>query len=356
MISKASTGELRERIRKWRGEAKRTSGWGGLLYLVPALFVLLLFNVWPPLFAVWISFWRWGIRPIEFIGLDNYQRMFTEGFITRDFNGELVVGEVLKSLIVTVYYVAGTVPVGIALAFFIAYLLHRQVSKRMRNILQPVYFIPVVISSAAVALVFQWIFDPRVGVANAVLERLGLPAQQWLQDPAPFAQRILEVFGLGLPVGFPELFAGPSTALVVIIIFTVWSTLGFNVVIYLAGLSAIPSDLYDAGQVDGAGKWALARYITWPLLVPTTLFLVIYNTIKSFQAFTPIYTLTRGSGIGRGAAGGPLGTTQTMPVLIFNNFYVQTNAVGYATAISFLLFFIILGLTFIQFRWLRSRT
>lgn len=351
-MSVRSTGRL---LRRWRGEARRTSGWGGLLYVLPALSLLILFQVWPPIFGLWISLWEWGIRPIRFVGLANYERMFLEGFVTRDFTGQLVVGEVLGSLIVSFYYVVGTVPTGILLAFVLAYLLQRLVGRRLRAVLRPVYFVPVVISSAAVALVFSWIFDPRVGIANAALAWAGFPEQTWLQDPEPFVRRATEAFGGSWPGWWPGLFAGPSTALVVVMLFTIWSNLGFNVIVYLAGLATVPTELYDAAKVDGAGRLDIMRRITWPLLLPTTLFLSVYNTVVAFQAFTPVFTLTRGSGTGTRSAGGPLDTTLTMPVYIFRNFYERTNSVGYAAAVSFLLFAIIFGLTLLQFRWLGKR-
>jgi multiple sugar transport system permease protein len=182
------------------------------------------------------------------------------------------------------------------------------------------------------------------------MEWLGLPAQKWLQDPLPAAERILEWAGVAGLDAWPNIAAGPSVALVVVILYSIWASLGYSIVIYLAGLTSISPDLYEAARMDGADGWALLRLIVWPLMRPITLFLVIVNTIGSFQAFDPIFALTRNTGMGRGEAGGPLDTTLTLPVYIFRNFYERSNSVGYAAAVAFLLFFILLALTVVQFR------
>ena len=120
-------------------------------------------------------------------------------------------------------------------------------------------------------------------------------------------------------------------------------------------MSAGAAILSEAARIDGASRWEIMRSVVWPLLSPTTIFLVIFNTIRALQAFTPIYTLTRNTGMGRAEAGGPLDSTLTITVYIFRNFYERANSVGYAAAVSILLFFIILGLTLLQFRVLSRR-
>lgn len=340
---------VRETVARATRAARRTSGWGGLLYILPALAILLLFELWPIFFNLWISLWRWDIGPVAFVGLENYRRLFGEGLITRDYAGRLVAGEVLESLIVTVYYVLGRVPPTIALSFVLAYALF-QSARRIRAALRLAYFLPYITSSIAVALVFTWIFNPRIGVANAFMGWLGLPAQTWLQDPLPVVKRILEWAGVGGLEVWPNLAAGPSMALLVIILYSIWTSLGYSIVVYLAGLTGISPELYEAARIDGADGWALLRLIVWPLLRPITLFLVIVNTIGAFQAFDPIFALTRNTGMGRGEAGGPLDTTLTLPVYIFRNFYERSNSVGYAAAVALLLFCILLALTVVQFR------
>jgi multiple sugar transport system permease protein len=331
-----------------RREARRTSGWGGLIYVVPALTILVIFEVWPIIFAVWISLWKWDVGPLSYVGLANYARLFGEGFITTDYEDKPAVGEVLKSLIVTIYYVIGVVPVTILIGFAVAYMLFQPI--KARELLRTIYFLPYVTASVAVTVVFGWIFNARVGIVNAAFQLVGLPVQTWLEDPLPAFKRFVAWVGVAGMADWPNDLAGPSVAMVVIIIYGIWSTLGYNVVIYLAGLTEIPPELYEAATIDGASRWRMMRYITWPLLTPSTFFLSIVNTIAAFQAFTPIYTLTRTTGMGRGEAGGPLDTTLTITVYIFRNFYERANSVGYAAAVSILLFFIILGLTLIQFR------
>jgi len=341
-------------LHRWRNNARRTSGWAGLLYVLPALIILLLFEFWPIFFNIYISLWRWDVGPINFVGLANYRRLFLEGFITTNYNNELGVGEVLHSLIITIYYVIGRVPLTIGLAFVLAYLLFLWV-KRGRVVLRTAYFLPYVTNSAAIALVFAWIFDPRIGVFNALLERLGLPTLTWLNDPFPMAKRLVEFATGSMPESWSNLAAGPSVAMVVIIIYSIWTSLGYNIVIYLAGLTSIPNEIIEAARIDGATDRAILRRIIWPLVTPTTFFLLIANTIGAFQAFDPIYVFTRNLGYGRGGVGGPLETTLTVTVLIFRNIYERANAVGYAATVALLLFAIILGLTIIQFRLFNQR-
>jgi len=339
----------RTRVLRPRRVARRVINSAGLLFVLPALVLLLAFELWPVLFNIWISLWKWDVDPIAFVGGDNYRRLFADGFITRDYADDLAAGEMLNSLIVTLYYVLCTVPVTIALAFGFASLLYGKLFGR--SALRTVFFLPHVTAGAAIAIVFAWMFNATSGVINAMLAAIGLPTQRWLEDPVPFAKRIGQWLGIRWLNGIPNLAAGPSTALVVIILFTVWSAIGFNIVVYIAGRTAIPAELYEAARLDGASRWTILRRITWPLLGPTTFFLLIYDTIGAFQAFNPIYTLTRTSGLGRGEAGGPLDTTLTITVYIFRNFYERSNSVGYAAAVSFLLFFIILALTLVQFRF-----
>jgi ABC-type sugar transport system permease subunit len=343
-----SAASVRSTALRWRREARRTSGWAGLIYVIPALVILLVFEVWPILFAVWISLWKWDVTPLAYIGLANYQRLFGEGFVTLDYDDKPVMGEVLKSLVVTIYYVIGVVPITIIAGFVLAYLLFQPI--KAREALRTVFFLPYVTASATTAIVFGWIFNAQTGVANALFKLLGFPVQTWLEDPVPAAKRVLTYFGLTAVQNVPNDLAGPSVALIVVILYGIWSTIGYSVVIYLAGLTEVPTELYEAARIDGASGWHLMRHITWPLLTPSTFFLSIVNTIAAFQAFTTVYTMTRTTGMGRGEAGGPLDTTLMITVYIFRNFYERANSVGYAAAVSILLFFIILGLTLVQFR------
>lgn len=323
-------------------ESQRTSGWGGMLYIVPAFLILILFEVWPLLFGAWISLWKWNIGPIDFIGLENYKTMFLDGFITRDFKGDLTIGEVLNSLLVTVNYVIIAVPTSIAIGFVIAYMLFR--GSKGEGILRTLYFLPYITASVAVTMVFAWMFNAQVGVVNALFEMVGIPTQKWLLEPKP-ALKIM--FGLDF---LPDWAAGPSLALVVIIIYSVWASSGFNIVIYLSGLSGISKEVLEAAKLDGASEWKVMTTIIWPLISPTTFFLLVTSTISAFQVFSPVFALTRNSGAGSTSAGAPLDTTLTITVFIYRNFYERSNAVGYAAAVSMLLFGILLILTMVQFK------
>lgn len=313
-----------------------------MLYIVPAFIILILFEVWPLLFGAWISLWKWNIGPINFIGLENYKTMFLDGFITRDFKGDLTIGEVLNSLLVTVNYVIIAVPTSIAIGFVIAYMLFR--GSKGEGILRTLYFLPYITASVAVTMVFAWMFNAQVGVVNALFEMVGIPTQKWLLEPKP-ALKIM--FGLDF---LPDWAAGPSLALVVIIIYSVWASSGFNIVIYLSGLSGISKEVLEAAKLDGASEWKVMTTIIWPLISPTTFFLLVTSTISAFQVFSPVFALTRNSGAGSTSAGAPLDTTLTITVFIYRNFYERSNAVGYAAAVSMLLFGILLILTMVQFK------
>lgn len=334
------------RSRRWR---RWVDGVGRpALFLAPTLVLLGLFDVLPVLLAGWISLWRWGIRAEAFIGLDNYRRVLTA------VPGESgrAVGEVGQSLLVSGFYALGTVPVTLLLAFAIANMLFQKV--RFLTALRTAYFLPYITSTVAAGLAFAWLFNPQIGVLNALMEALGLPAQQWLLDPEPVLSRIAEGFGVTWPTAIPDAFAGPSVALTCVILFTIWNTLGFSIVILLAGLVAINPEVLEAARVDGANHYQMARRIILPLLSPTMFFLLVVSTIRAFQSFNEIYVLTSGGGYGAGA-GSPLDTTLTLPVLIFRYLYERPGSVGYAAALSMVLFGALLVLTILQFRVAGSR-
>jgi len=301
----------------------------GYLYLLPAFAVLLAFHFLPLLYAFYVSLFNWRIRQGPFLGLQNYANILTDP----DF---------WDSLRVTFYFAVGIIPTTLVLSFLIAYALFRVT--RGRALYRLVYFLPYVTATVAVALVWRWIFHAQYGVLNWVLGFAGLPPQQWLLEPRGVVELALGAAG----VVVPEWAAGPSLALVSIIIFTVWHGLGFAIVVMLAGLSNIPSELYDAAKVDGAGEWSLLRHVTIPLMSPTLFFVSVVSTIGAFQSFNSIYVMTDP------AHGGPLGTTRNATMYIFLNFFEFTK-LGYASAAAFLLFLIILGLTLFQMRVLGPR-
>jgi multiple sugar transport system permease protein len=305
------------------------------LYLVPATVILTLFHFFPIFYAFYVSLNKWSILQERFLGLSNYVQLVQDS-------------EFWQSLVVTIYFAIGTVPLTLILSLFVAVLLFQNIVGR--GIFRTVYFLPNITSVVAAAVVWGWIFNPQYGVINYFLNKIGWPSQRWLVEPTGIFE-LIGVKGLHL-TSFPSWAAGPSLALVSIMIMTIWAGIGFNMIIYLAGLGNIPKELYEAARIDGANEWQVFRKITLPLLSPTTFFLLVISTIRSFQAFNQIYTMT----IRNGPAGGPLNTTRVVTVLIYNlAFGGGIPKMGYAAAAAFILFGIILALTILQFRVAEQR-
>jgi len=238
----------------------------------------------------------------------------------------------LKSLPVTFYYATGTVPLQIAISLVLAYLLFQKI--KGQEFFRMIFFLPYVTPVIATAFVFRNIFSPReTSIANNLLERLNIEPQRWLFEATPITQVL---FGWEID-GF---WAGPSLALVSIIMFGIWTFVGFNTVIFLAGLGNIPPALYEAAKIDGANARELFWHITVPLLSPITYYLSLVGFIGTFKAFNHIYIMQQSAA---------QGTVATMSVSIFNTFY-NANKFGSATAQAILLLVIILTLTFVQTR------
>ena len=304
----------------------------GYLYISPATLILLAFHLLPVFYAFYISLHKWKIVKGEFLGLDNYVKVLQDPAFSR-------------SLQVTAFYVLGTVPLTLAISLLLAYLLFQKV--RGQSFYRTMFFLPYITSTVASSAVWVWIFNPRHGPLNQILELLGIAPQKWMLEPRGIFRILTEAMG----VEIPSWAAGPSQALVGIMVFVIWFYVGWDTVIFLAGLGNIPPELYDAAKIDGAGRWALFRHITLPLLSPTIFFLTTMAMIGSFQAFNHIFVMSRAAG---GQLGGPLRTTTTTTILMFDYFYSRVRF-GYASAIAFLLFAIILTLTIIQQRSSRER-
>jgi multiple sugar transport system permease protein len=302
--------------------------WIAYLYLFPALLILTVFHILPAFYALWISMQGGRIRNFRFLGLENYINA-------------LQAPEFWGALQTTVFYVLGTVPITLVLGLLIAYLLFQKI--RGRGVYRVIYFMPHIVSAVASAIVWAWVFNPKGGIANRLLEVFGIPAQQWLIE----SDGIFKLIGQGMGLAIPNWAQGPSLALVSVMIFSLWQALGFDVIIFLAGLTGINSELYEAGKIDGANGWQLFRYITIPLLAPTIFFLTVISIIGSFQAFNHIFTMNIAASQ---PLGGPLGTTRTVSIYMFDQLYNQNRA-GYATSIAVLLSIIIFILTQIQLRF-----
>jgi len=238
-----------------------------------------------------------------------------------------------EGLKVTVFFSLGTVPFQLMISLFLSILLFQKV--RGSNFFRIVFFIPYVTPGIASAAVFQQMFSNRQSApVNMVLRFLGIPAQQWLYEPRGIIQMFGEMLGLNLPAWA----AGPSLALTVIMLHSIWTYVGYDTVIYLAGLGNIPKVMNDQAEVDGANSWQVFRHITFPLLSPTTYFLSLIAIIGTFKAFNTIWVLRSNLA---------LGTTDTFSVTIFIEFFEKLRY-GYASALSFVLFAIILFLTYIN--------
>ncbi|MCC7451839.1 MAG: sugar ABC transporter permease [Anaerolineae bacterium] len=253
--------------------------------------------------------------------------------------------ELYQSLLRTAAYAILTVPVQLGLGLLLAYLLFHEVT-RGKSFFRIVYFMPYIAPTVATAAVFVVIFSlTRDGLANQALQLVGLPPQQWLRDNRGVFEIIAQLIG-GRSTQLPSFLVGPSLPLVTAIIYSIWVFSGYNAVIFLAGLGAVPREMYEAAQVDGAGRWTNFRHITIPLISPTTFFLTILAIIGTFKAFNHIYVLR--STAARGAM-------DTTTVYIFNMIREGSQPRSYASTAAFILFGIILVLTLIQTRVSRDQ-
>lgn len=243
-----------------------------------------------------------------------------------------------KGLQTTVYYSLFTVPIQLGIALFMAILLYQEI--RGRGLFRLIYFLPYITNPVAAAGAFGVIFSGRVTApVNSLLTWLGADPLRWLDEPRG-------IFAMLLPgLNLPQWLAGPSLALMVIVIYNIWSYAGYNAIVFLAGLGSIPKTLYEAASIDGAGRWQQFRQITLPLLSPTTYFLTLLAVIGTFKAFNHVWVLRR-----RAA----LGTTDTASIVIFNEF--NRNArYGYASALALMLMGLVLVLTLINSRIAEKR-
>jgi len=299
------------------------------LFILPAVLLVGIFDVLPSVAAFVMSLTRWGVVYERFTGLDNY-RAILDPAGTR-------FAEFANSLGVTAWYVLLTVPVEMAIALVVAFVLYQGTVGR--GMYRAVYFMPYITSVVAAALVFEWIFDSNFGFLNWLLSFAGIGSQDWLREPTGVFQLIASAIGIELP----GILGGPSLALVAVSIFTVWHFIGFQTVIFLAGLTSISREYYEAARIDGAGGRQIFMKITLPLLSPSIFFVFIIATIGAMRAFSQIYVLTNG---------GPLDTTRTVSMLIFRTFFerTSTNGIGIGAAMSFILVLIVVAITFVQFR------
>lgn len=319
----------------WNDSLKRKKWMDPLtafLYLVPAGVVVLVFRMIPIGSAFVLSFFDVKMGRIRgFVGLAQYARLFQDPTF-------------FGSLGTTAYYVIGVVPLSLFLSLFVAVLLNQKI--RGIGFYRTVYFLPVVTSLVAISMVWKWIFHPRLGLLNYFLELIGGGSLQWLEEPRGVFEMCASAVGCGW---WPDGLAGPSLALIAVIIVAIWRGIGYNIVIFLAGLQNIPDQYYEAARIDGANPRQVFWRVTWPLLSPTTFYVLLSTTITSFQVFTQIYLMTGPP------VGGPMGTTKVIVYYLFEKGFDAGGNMGYASAVALALFAIILSLTLIQRRLVESR-
>ncbi|MFH0963616.1 MAG: sugar ABC transporter permease [Planctomycetota bacterium] len=307
--------------------AKKGEAFLGLGLILPALAVLLAFHIVPLLYVGVLSF-----RASDGGGwtLDQYGKCLRAAP-----DGDRGTAPFLQALSVTAYYAAGVVPVSLGLGLLVAVLLSGEL--RGRAIYRTIYFLPFATSAVAAAAAWRWIFHREAwGIANSLLARFGTNPVPWTEE----SRGVFEILWGKLGLAAPLPFAGPSVALVTCMAFAVWQSLGFNVVVFLAGLSRIPRELYEAARVDGAGSWTILWKITFPLLGPTTFLLCVVMTISSFQAFSHIFIMAPSQWDQ---------SARNVALLIFEQIW-QEHDYNFAAAVATMLFLILLLLTAIQFR------
>jgi multiple sugar transport system permease protein len=278
--------------------AEQAAGWA---FVTPGAAIILLFGAVPIVWSAVMSFQRNNLLTgnTPYVGLRNYRAMVRDPVVAQ---------AIAHTLVYTALFVPGTMVVGL----FLAVAMNRKI--RFISLYRTAAYATMAISTISEAIVFIWLFDPSYGVVNYFFSLLGIPEQQFLNSP--------------------------SEALFVIVVMTIWGWTGFAVVIYLAALQGVPEALLDAAAVDGASKWTTFRRVTLPLLSPASLFLAVWLTINALQLFDEVYLSTQG---------GPLNATTVLVYYLYNQAFVNFNF-GYASAIAYFLFLIILVVTAVQFR------
>jgi multiple sugar transport system permease protein len=282
----------------------------GWTFILPSVVLIGLFGLVPIVWGLILSFQKAGlISPDrEWVGFENYVRIVSDP-------------KARQAAVNTIYYTMLFVPASILLALFVAHALNRKIA--LIRFYRLAVFIPVVTSTIATGIMFLWLLDKNFGLAN------------WL----------LDMIGVG-PFGF---FEDPDQAMGALVLMTVWGWLGFDTIIYLAALQGVPQELIEAAAIDGASRWSSFWRITWPMLGPATLLLVVWSTISALQLFDEVFFVTKG---------GPLGRTSVVVFYVYRLAFEQglggLSLAGYAAAIAYVLFLVILVLTLAQF-WLGRR-
>ncbi|QBE99161.1 carbohydrate ABC transporter permease [Blautia producta] len=284
---------------KKKGSLMRDDKWAWLM-LAPSVVGFLMFMLIPVIATFVLSFMDYDmLEPPKFVGLKNYINMFQDS-ITWQVTGN------------TIIYTVLTVPLGMVLALILAVALDQKIG--FRRFYRAAFFLPSITSMVVVAIVWQWIYNPEYGLLNYILGFFGVSPKKWL--------------------------ISSSTALVSLAIVGIWKRLGYDMLIFLSGLQGISTSYYEAAKLDGANKWQQFRYITLPLLTPTTFFVFVMAIINSFQVFDQVMLMTKG---------GPGRSSSVLVHYLYQNAF-QYFKMGYACALAYLLFFIVMLLTAFNMR------
>ena len=282
----------------------------GWVFILPSVLLIVIFGLVPIVWGLILSFQKAGlISPDrEWVGLSNYSHIASDP-------------KAREAALNTIYYTVLFVPISILASLFIAYALNRKIA--LIRVYRVAVFLPVVTSTIATGIMFLWLFDKHFGLVNWILGRVGIG-----------------------PFGF---FQDPNQAMIALVLMTVWGWLGFDAIIYLAALQGVPRELHEAAAIDGASRWTSFWRITWPMLGPATLLLVVWSTISALQLFDEVFFVTKG---------GPIGRTSVVVYYVYRLAFEQgiggVALAGYAAAIAYVLFLVILVLTLAQF-WLGKR-
>jgi ABC-type sugar transport system permease subunit len=291
----------------WRRWGEET--FSAYLFLLPSLVIFIVFTFFPAIYSIVMSLFRWNMpaAPV-FIGVQNYV----------DLAADPVDAPVFWQALFNTGYFALGVPLNLFISLMIALLLNRKLPGI--GLFRTTFFLPTITSLAAVSVVWLWLFHPsQYGLFNSLLISLGLPLQRWLRDPV-----------LSMPC---------------LILMGVWHGMGYNVIIFLAGLQSIPRVYYEAAEMDGANSLQGFHFITRPLLGPTVFYILTVGFINSLKAFTEIDMMTQG---------GPLGTTTTLAYYLYQQAF-EFFQMGKASAIAVILFVLLIALSWIQFRFVDRR-
>ncbi|MFK4342749.1 MULTISPECIES: carbohydrate ABC transporter permease [unclassified Paenibacillus] len=284
--------------RQKSGMMRMERNWG-LLFALPAILGLMIFTIGPITASFVFSLTDWTIGgQMNFIGLDNYRTILTED------------STFSQSMFVTTYYALGSVPLGLVAAFIIALLLNQKV--KGLSVFRTIYYLPTIVPSIANTMLWLWMFNPDFGLLNSLLEHAGLPGSKWIYDE--------------------------STAIPSLIMMSTWG-IGNTVIIFLAGLQSVPTHLYEAAEVDGGHMWHKFIHITIPSMTPTIFFNLVMSLISTFQAFNQAYVMTNG---------GPNNSTLFYVFYLWRTAFTETK-IGYASALAWILFFVIMVLTVLIF-------